>query len=238
MKSRPQTVVILAMTADGKIADFQRSPARFGSTEDKNHLEQQIALVDGVIFGAETLRAYGTSLPITNPELLQWRAKQHKPPQPIHFVCSASGKIDPKLKFFSQPINRCLITTKIGAKFWQNKSEFEQVLIIDSPNTTIEETESNSNHWQTTLYQLKQLKINKLAILGGGELVGSLFQENLIDELWLTVCPVIFGGKDSPTPVAGKGFLQSQAIKLELIEVKQIQQEVFLHYSVNKSRGK
>ncbi|MDJ0647466.1 MAG: RibD family protein [Xenococcaceae cyanobacterium MO_188.B19] len=238
MKSRPQTIVILAMTADGKIADFQRSPARFGSRQDKNHLEQQIAVVDGVIFGAETLRSYGTSLPITNKKLLEWRKKQQKPPQPIHFVCSASGKIDPKLKFFSQPIPRCLITTKVGAKLWEHQSEFERVLVIDSPNTMIEHSKPNWDHWETTLYRLQQLKINKLAILGGGELVGSLFQANLVDELWLTVCPVILGGKNSPTPVEGRGFLQSQAIKLKLIEIKQIEQEIFLHYSVNKSRGK
>ncbi len=238
MKSRPETIVILAMTADGKIADFKRSPARFGSVADKNHLEQQVSLADGVIFGAETLRAYGTSLPITNPELLKWRKKQQKPPQPIHFVCSASGEIDPKLKFFSQSIPRYLITTKIGAKIWQNQPGFDQVLIVDSAASGIEDSQYNWNHWQTTLNKLQQLKINKLAILGGGELVASLFRENLIDELWLTVCPVIFGGKTAPTPVGGMGFLQSEAIELELIQIKQIEQEVFLHYAVNKSRGK
>ena len=32
-------MVILAMTADGKIADRKRSPARFGSAADKAHLD-------------------------------------------------------------------------------------------------------------------------------------------------------------------------------------------------------
>ncbi len=111
-------------------------------------------------------------------------------------------------------------------------------MIVDSAASGIEDSQYNWNHWQTTLNKLQQLKINKLAILGGGELVASLFRENLIDELWLTVCPVIFGGKTAPTPVGGMGFLQSEAIELELIQIKQIEQEVFLHYAVNKSRGK
>lgn len=217
MKQRPHTTIILAMTADGKIADYKRTAARFGSIADKNHLEKQIALADGVIFGAETLRAYGTSLSITNPELLDSRKKQHKPPQPIHMVCSASGKLDLNMKFFRQHLPRWLITTEIGATLWHDRSEFEQILLIKS-------------NWQETLNQLKQLKINKLAVLGGGKLVASLFEENLIDELWLTICPVIFGGKNSPTPVTGNGFLQSQGIKLQLSEVIQVEQEVFLHY--------
>ncbi len=227
MKARPQTTVILAMTADGKIADYKHSPARFGSIADKQHLEKQIASADGVIFGARTLRAYGTSLSITNPELIQWRQEQQKPPQPVHIVCSASGQFNPQLKFFRQPLPHWLITTEIGAALWQNKSEFERILVTP-----------NCNHWNITLNQLQQLGLKKLAILGGGKLIASLFQENLIDELWLTVCPLIFGGQNAPTPVGGIGFLQSQAIQLKLLEVRQIEQEVFLHYSVNKSKGK
>ena len=54
---RPHTTVVLAMSADGKIADVKRSPARFGSAADKAHLEKQVAQVDAVLFGAGTLRA-------------------------------------------------------------------------------------------------------------------------------------------------------------------------------------
>ena len=68
--------------------------------------------------------------------------------------------------------------------------------------------------------------------MGGGELIASLLEEDLIDEFWLTICPLVFGGNSSPTPVGGSGFMQSQAKKLQLLEVKQIEQELFLHYQV------
>nr|WP_041620104.1 RibD family protein [Stanieria cyanosphaera] len=223
---RPETTVILAMSADGKISDYQRSPARFGSPQDKVHLEEQVALVDAVLFGAGTLRAYGTTLPVTNPQLLQQRQQQHLRDQPIQIVVSASGNFSSQLRFFSQPIPRWLITTAEAAKLWQQRQQFEQILVTDLIQL---------NPWQTIFKQLKKLGINRLAILGGGELVASLLKENLIDQLWLTVCPVIFGGKDAPTPVEGKGFLAAQATNLELISVKQIEQEVFLHYRVKRS---
>lgn len=230
LPSRSHTTVVLAMTADGKIADTQRTAARFGSENDKLHLEQQIALVDGVLFGAGTLRAYGATLMIANPELLAARQKRSQPLQPINIVVSASGKIDPHLRFFDQPVPRWLLTTNIGARIWQGKTQFERIFCFNSTH------EPNSGkHWSEFLAKFHQLGIEKLAILGGGKLVASLFAADLIDELWLTVCPLILGGSNAPTPVSGIGFPQSQGRKLNLLEVKQIDQEVFLHYSVRSN---
>ena len=222
IKERPKTTVVLAMTADGKIADRAKNAARFGSNADKVHLESQIALADGVIFGAGTLKAYGSSLPITNPYLLQQRQEFIKPLQPVHILVSASGNLNPQQRFFQQAIPRWLLTTNYKSE----TSVFERVIIGKFLK------ERNSFDWQTILPQFKQLGIEKLAVLGGGELVASLLSVDLIDELWLTVCPIILGGRNAPTPVAGIGFLQSQGKKLKLLEVKQIDQELFLHYKI------
>ena len=254
---RPKTTVVLAMTADGKIADRIKTPARFASNADKAHLEAQIALVDGVIFGAGTLRAYGSSLPITNPHLLQQRRenikrgqKTFKSLQPVHIVVSASGNLNPQDRFFQQPIPRWLLTTEKKSSdasamlrsqrarrgLTMNEHQ-ERWLRTDSISSFFERViigklleDDNSFDWREILPQLKQLGIEKLAVLGGGELVASLLSLDLIDELWLTVCPIIFGGRNSPTPVEGVGFLESQGKKLQLLEVKQIDQEIFLHY--------
>lgn len=233
MNYRPQTTVILAMTADGKIADYQNAPARFGSQVDQAHLEEQIHLVDGVLFGANTLRAYGTSMSIRDPQLIQARRDRNLPTQPIHIVASASGKLDQNFKFFQQPIPRWLLTLPENNHDWQDKNLFERVLTAEVIKTKNQATnQSDRFNWQLILARLKELGINKLAILGGSTLVSSLFEIKAIDEIWLTVCPFIFGGKNSPTPVSGAGWLQSEAIELNLLEVRQIGQEMFLHYAV------
>jgi 5-amino-6-(5-phosphoribosylamino)uracil reductase len=224
MNNRPKTTVILAMTADGKIADKKRSPARFGSSADKIHLETRVSLADGVIFGAGTLRAYGTTLSVTNPQLLQERNLRSQSPQPVQIVVSATGNLDPELRFFKQPVPRWLLTTDVGANAWLNREEFTRTIVARQDNNTID--------WPETLQQLYQLGLHELAILGGGELVASLLAVNVIDELWLTLCPLILGGSNAPTPVEGIGLIQSQCQKLQLLEVKQIESEVFLHYLV------
>lgn len=221
-----QTIVVLAMSADGKIADVQASAARFGSAVDKTHLERQIASVDGVLFGAGTLRAYGTTLMVSNSELLQQRELQGKKSQPIHIVCSGSGKIDPELRFFKQQVSRWLFTTIKGSQFWHQKGEFHKVFAIEMVEGGI--------NWVAAWAKLTEMGLQKLAVLGGGKLVASLLAADLVDEFWLTVCPLILGGENAPTPVAGTGFLANLAPKLQLLSVEKVEQEVFLHYRLQR----
>ena len=224
MQNRPHTTVVLAMSVDGKIADFRRSPARFGSLVDKIHLEKQIAASDAILFGAGTLRAYSTTMTITETILLQQRKKTDKHPQPVHIVISRSGNLNPDIKFFQQPVRRWLLTTSLGAYFWQKRSEFEQVLVF--------ETAAKEIDILAALKYLARLQITRLAILGGGQLVASFLESDLIDEIWLTICPLILGGSIAPSPVEGTGFLADLAPKLQLLEVSTIEQEVFLHYRI------
>jgi 5-amino-6-(5-phosphoribosylamino)uracil reductase len=220
---RPHTTLILATSLDGKIADFQRSPARFGSKIDKDHLEAEIAKADATLFGAETLRSYGTTLPIRRPVLLQQRQQQGKPPQPVQIVCSASGVFDRQLPFFQQPVPRWLLTTAVGAQPWEKGAEFDQVLVCSAGDRI---------NWHSALSHLKTLGIDRLMVLGGGTLVSALIEARAIDELWITVCPLLLGGNTAPTFLAGAGFTEATAPRLELIELNGVNDEVFLHYRV------
>ncbi|MEA5603774.1 RibD family protein [Nostoc sp. UHCC 0252] len=243
LQHRPHTTVVLAMSADGKIADFKRSPARFGSRVDKAHLEKQIAASDAVLFGAGTLRAYGTTLTVSDPTLVKLRAQEGKPPQPVYIVTTHSANLNPEIYFFKQPVRRWLLTTKAGVLSWKERlqtltstirtgtqecpPEFEQILVFETPTREIDIL--------AALKHLANIDITRLVVLGGGELVASLLGLDLIDELWLTVCPLILGGSNAPTPTGGKGFLSDLAPKLQLLEVHTVEQEVFLHYRLQRS---
>jgi 5-amino-6-(5-phosphoribosylamino)uracil reductase len=234
---RPHTTVVLAMSVDGKIADVTRSPARFGSRADQAHLEKQIAASDAVLFGAGTLCAYGTTLTVSHPKLLQRRTKGGHSPQPVHIVLSSSANLDPEIRFFRQPVKRWLLTTSTGALAWQERQrslavtesvcEFDQILVFETPTGKVD--------LHAALKHLAILGIAHLAILGGGKLVASMLELDLIDEFWLTVCPLILGGATAPTPVEGTGFLPQLAPKLQLLEVQTVEQEVFLHYRIQRN---
>lgn len=241
--SRPRTTVVLAMSADGKIADAKRSPPQFGSPTDKAHLEKQVAQADGVLFGAGTLRAGGTAMRVINPDLLKQRELQKKPSQPVQIVCSRSAKIDPQLPFFRQAVPRWLLTTDVGALHWQaapgKTPGFERVLAIEAVRPTAIAAEVPGNaapeiDWIVAFRHLKALGLEQIAVLGGGELIASLLLADLIDEIWLTICPLLLGGVDAPTPVEGSGLLGDLAPRLELLSVQPIGPEVFLHYRLQR----
>ena len=221
------------MTADGKIADRDRRAARFGSPADQKHLEQRIAAVDAVMMGAGTLRAYGSSLSVRDPQLLTQRQTQGKPPQPIQIICSASGHLDPNWHFFQQPFPRWLITLRSPDREWYSIPSpstpvFEKILQASAlPNTPPNIPQVD---WAILGQNLWDLGIHSLGILGGGTLVASLLAQKAIDELYLTLCPFILGGTNAPTLVDGSGFLPSEAIVLTLCQSTIVENEVFLHY--------
>lgn len=245
--SRPHISAILAMSADGKITDVRGSAARFPSTLDKAHLEAQVAEADATLFGAGTLRAYQTTLPVSNPCLIAARKQRHQPEQPVQIVCSASGQLDPSWRFFQQPVPRWLLTSPMGLQQWRSRVSrtrtelassladsltgsvgFEKEIAVDFPFC-----------WTTILSQLRvddrqgrPIPLKRLLVMGGGKLMAALLAEGLINDLYLTICPVLIGGKTAPTPVDGEGFTLPDVPHLKLQQARTEGDELFLHYSV------
>lgn len=219
-----KTTLVLAMTADGKISDVTKSAPSFGSKRDYAHLEQQIMMSDVVLVGSGTLNDGGTAIE-TNPALIQARLDRGVSVQPPQIICSRSGKLDPSLPFFSQSIERWLLTTTSGAVEWLERTSFDRILVCET-------ADGKDLDWAVVKVKLAELAVENICFLGGAELAASLFAADFIDELWLTVCPVIYGGTTSPSPVAGVGFTPASAPKLKLLSVEQVEQELFLHYQV------
>ncbi len=208
------SILVLAMTADGKIANGDRSAAKFSSPQDFRHLEEQVAQADAVLIGAGTLRIHGTTMRIIDPELIQSRIQRGQSPQPIQIVCSRSGDLNPDLKFFRQPVPRWLLNTAVN-----EDQRFDRVLQISN---------GQDIDWQQAWVELAGLGIDRLCILGGSEIATALWEQDLIDEFHLTICPWILSNVAAPTPCDGKGIKMPH--QLELINHQVIDQEIFLHY--------
>lgn len=82
---------------------------------------------------------------------------------------------------------------------------------------------------------LHQQEIKIALMEGGPTLLGSFLQADLIDEIFLTIAPKIFGNADQKTLtlVEGHLFPADKIKKLKLLSVKQIEDELYLRYSVN-----
>lgn len=84
---------------------------------------------------------------------------------------------------------------------------------------------------------LHQKGYQNVLVEGGPTLLGSFLKENLMDEIFLTIAPKIFGSKKDMTLTLVEGILfpPNQIKNLELLSVEKIDNEVFLRYAVAQS---
>lgn len=223
-----QTTLVLAMTADGKISAVDLRAPRDSDPADKAHLEYQVSFADLILVGAGTIRAEGKTFRIRNPELLAGRKVRGQSPQPITCVVSRSLDLPPDLPFFRQDVERWIFTTRTGLECSSEANTLHKLAdLIDLGDTDL--------NWDRAYSLMAERGIHKVVALGGGSLTAALVQAGRIDDWWLTIWPVIYGGKGAPSPVEGEGFVPSAAPHLELIETRQVGSELFLHYRILKT---
>ena len=71
-------------------------------------------------------------------------------------------------------------------------------------------------HWLRKYWGVKRLLCE-----GGGELNDALFRAGVVDELHLTICPKLFGGRRAPTMADGIGFPRLTAAVATPTEVRE-----------------
>ena len=91
-----------------------------------------------------------------------------------------------------------------------------------------------SHNLKKLILDLYHRGFKNVLVEGGPTLLGSFLKENLIDEIFLTIVPKIYGTQNLTTLnlVEGILFPPDSTKKLKLLSVKQIGNELFLRYSV------
>jgi len=75
--------------------------------------------------------------------------------------------------------------------------------------------------------------VKRLLCEGGGELNAGLFRAGVVNEVYITLCPLILGGRNAPTAADGTNVPKlSEAIPLRLKSMKRVGAELFLVYRV------
>ena len=67
---------------------------------------------------------------------------------------------------------------------------------------------------------------------GGPTLNSHLFSGGLVDELFLTVSPLLVGGSDVPTIITGRGLVEPA--QLELVSLAEAGGELFTRWRVRR----
>jgi riboflavin-specific deaminase-like protein len=221
--ARPWVSLNMAMTVDGKIATENRQVSSFGSRADHDQLYQLRARADAVMTGAGTIREQNADLNSGGPRYQRLRRQNHLQPENLRIVVSGSAQLDLGSRLFHESGGPLILltTTRTPARLLN---------LLRKANVQVGQFGDREVDLKAALIWLREhWKVRRLHCEGGGELNDAMFQADLVDELHLTLCPLIFGGKLAPTIAEGKGFERlAEATQLEFVSVRQEGLELFL----------
>jgi riboflavin-specific deaminase-like protein len=230
ISSLPFVFINMAMTADGKIATANREVSSFGSSNDKDQLLLLRSQADALMAGARTVDLNPINMGPGSKRYQDLRRKRGLAEYNLRIIVSGSGSINPNAEVFKHRFSPIIILTS-GRISKSNLSDLQDVA------DEVKICGEREIDFRATLLWLRQRwNIKRLLCEGGGELNRALFQANLVDELNLTICPLIFGGRNAPSIADGDGSeTLSQATQLKLKSRKRIGDELYLVYRVDCS---
>ena len=220
--ARPRCFLNFAMSLDGKIASFAREMPTFPSRADRRLMDEVRARADAVLIGAGTLRAADHPLRIRSATLRRNRRSAGRPEQPLNIVLSNSLRLPLSGRFFRADDVQRIVVTSRSAPSRKMREVASRARVIRLGERRVDPGR--------LMGRLVRLGIRSLLLEGGGETNFSFLDRGLVDEIYLTLCPVIVGGRASPTPVDGPGFLPARYPWFRLDGVRRRGQELFLHY--------
>lgn len=214
-KSRPHVILSAAISIDGKIAT-RLGDSKLSSKKDKIRLHRLRSKVDAILVGKNTIHR--------DDPLLTVRYVKGK--NPTRIILDSQGTISVNSKIL-QTCNKVptiiAVSKRISKVNLQKLKRFPVEIIM---------TGKNSVNIKSLMNNLSKRKINTVLVEGGGTVNWQFIQNNLFDEILITITPFIIGGIDAITFVQGRGFDKIiKSPRLRLNTIKRLENYLVLHYT-------
>jgi riboflavin-specific deaminase-like protein len=221
----PFVFVNVAMTADGKIAPANRHFIQFGGPADRRHLLELRATADAIMSGARTMDMDRVKLGPGPARYRRLRLRRGLAEYNLRVIVSGAGTIDPQAAIFKHRFSPIIILTTgriAKSRLARLRALADEVRICGAKELDF----SEALQWLR-----KKWKVRRLLCEGGGELNGALFRAGLVDEIHLTICPIVLGGRNAPTLADGAGVAKlADAARFRLASMKRRGSDLFLVY--------
>ena len=226
---RPFVYLNLAITADGKIAPASRRFIPFSSRRDRSRMMELRSRADAVMSGARTVDQENVDLGPGGKRYQKMRLENGLAEFNLRVIVSGSASVNPAAHIFTRRFSPILLLTTSTApkkRLQALASRVDDIFLSPGPGLDF----PKALEWLATKWKVKRLLCE-----GGGEVNAPLFRQKLVDELHLTISPVIFGGRDAPTLADGEGIARlTDATRLKLRSVEETGGELYCVYRVLK----
>jgi 2,5-diamino-6-(ribosylamino)-4(3H)-pyrimidinone 5'-phosphate reductase len=220
-------VVNAATSVDGKLASSDRTQVAISGDADFERVAAVRARSDAVVVGVGTVLADDPSLTVTDDDLVAAREDRGDPRQPARVVADSRARTPPE----SAVLDDCAHTYVLSTA--NAPADRREALASDTTDVVVVDAADDGNvDVAAGLRELDSRGVSDLLVEGGGELVFSLFDAGLVDELTVYVGSTVIGGRDAPTLVDGDGFRDPDFVDLALRDVERLGDGVLLSYAV------
>ena len=214
---RPYVTVKVGQSLDGKIAT-RTGRSKWITGEDSRrraHVLRRSA--DAILVGVNTVFKDNPLLSVRLPGQCS---------QPLKVVLDATLKTKPSSAIFSSKSpGKVLIFTTRRAQALRGRALSGKAELFSVP-----EKKKGLLNWRAVLKELGRRGIVHLLVEGGGEILGSLFSENRVQEAYFFMAPRIVGGRGAVGSVGGEGVSEiSHAARFKRWSSERVGEDLLFH---------
>jgi len=211
--SMPYITAKWAMSLDGRIATHTGDSRWISSDASRAYVHKIRGCMDGVMIGVGTA--------IADDPLLTCRGEAKRVSKRIIVDSKAKLPLDSKLVKTVKEAGVIVAVTSQASEDKQKRLQDAgcEVLVVEDINGLVD--------LRQLLKTLGQRAFTNILVEGGGRMLGSLFDNSLVDKAVVFIAPKVIGGKNSISPVSGEGFaLVSDAVQLDSMILKKMNNDI------------
>ncbi|MEC7837239.1 MAG: bifunctional diaminohydroxyphosphoribosylaminopyrimidine deaminase/5-amino-6-(5-phosphoribosylamino)uracil reductase RibD [Chloroflexota bacterium] len=212
INKRPRISAKFAMTLDGKISTSNKESKWITSEESRNKVHEIRNKSDAIISGINTIIS-------DNSKLTARLNNKHTGKPEYRVVLDNNARLNNTLDIYKdQNSGKVIWFTSKNSKPTNIPNHITH---INSKNERISPIE--------VIRFLSEIGCYEILLESGGTLLGSFFDEKLVDKVYAFIAPSIFGGASALSPVAGKGIQKiTDKINLSNLSIERIKEDILI----------
>jgi riboflavin-specific deaminase-like protein len=215
---RPYTVANMVMSADGRATRAGRTEG-ISSDADRDLFHALRAQVEAVMVGTGTISLEGYGPLARRPEVRKRRAELGLSDSPLGVTASRSLELPVDAPLFADPGSRIVVVTNSDREPPACAAEL-----------IVERVPGEELDLVAGAQRLRERHgVRAMLLEGGPTLLAAMLAVGLVDELFLSIAPVLVEGTE-PSLVEGTAFERDPG--LELVSVLEHESFLFLRYRV------